>query len=668
MFSAGNPLESSFSATSSQALVSSPASALAPPGNFLATPLSDSEIGFSWTPSAGASGYRLYESTSTGLVSPVGQYGPNATSAVAINLTSGVTYAFDLVAFNGSQTAATPWLTLSTNGSTLVAPQDFTASTIASDQITFSWSASNGATQYQLYTVTDGQPRLVSTYDGSATSATVIGLSSGTAYPFDLVAMAGGQTAATPWLSVTTTSGGTIGGTSGLTPPTDFTGTPISDTAVSFNWGAASGSQGYRLYEFENGQPTLVASYTSGVTSATLTGLSAGITYAFDLVAFNGDQVAATPWISVAANGSGGTGSLSPPGNFTAVAVSGSQVSFNWSTSQGATSYELLELINGQLGPVATYGANAINATLGGLQPNTTYSFELVATNGSQTAASPLLTVTTQSAAGVLTPPTNFAATPLSSTQVGLSWGASAGAQGYRLYESINGRPTLVATYPAGTSSAVMSNLTPNTSYIYNLQAFSGSSLAATPWISVTTEVALTAPGNFTATAISNTQINLSWTAAAGTTGYRLYESQSGQPTLIATYDANTTAVTIGRLNSNTTYAFNLVAFNPVAIAATPWVAATTSSGPLQAPAEFIGAPLSGTNVTLSWSTAANATGYQLYQIIGGQPALIGTFDGNTTSTTVNALQPNTTYSFNLVAFNSAQSAATRWINVTTTF
>jgi hypothetical protein len=62
-----------------------------------------------------------------------------------------------------------------------------------------------------------------------------------------------------------------------------------------------------------------------------------------------------------------------------------------------------------------------------------------------------------------------------------------------------------------------------------------------------------------------------------------------------------------------------------------------------------------------------NATGYWLYEFENGQPTQIATFDSSMTSTIVNSLAPNTQYAFNLVAFNSAATAATRWIAAETT-
>lgn len=83
-----------------------------------------------------------------------------------------------------------------------------------------------------------------------------------------------------------------------LSAPTNFTATPVSPTQLSLTWGAATGAGGYELYQWISGQPTLIGTYGAGATSAQVTGLTPSSTYAFDLRAFGGGSVVATPWIS----------------------------------------------------------------------------------------------------------------------------------------------------------------------------------------------------------------------------------------------------------------------------------------------------------------------------------------------------------------------------------
>ena len=321
----------------------------------------------------------------------------------------------------------------------------------------------------------------------------------------------------------------------------------------------------------ENGQPVLINTYSPSTTSATVSGLMPAATYQFNLVAFNANATAATAWVSASTGGS-----VSVPDNFAGAANSTTQIGLSWGASGGASGYRLYEMENGQPVLINTYSPSTTSATVSGLTPAATYQFNLVAFNANATAATAWVIATS---AGGVAVPDNFAGTAISTTQVGLSWGTSSGASGYRLYEIENGQPVLVNTYSSSTTSTTISGLSPVTTYQFNLVAFNANATSATPWISATTAGGVAAPDNLTGAGLSNSEIGLSWTASSWATGYRLYEIESGQPVLIATYASSTTSATVSGLTPATTYQFNVVAFNSHAAAATPQVSVATAGG-----------------------------------------------------------------------------------------
>src|SRR4030095_376754 len=121
----------------------------------------------------------------------------------------------------------------------------------------------------------------------------------------------------------------------------------------------------------------------------------------------------------------------------------------------------------------------------------------------------------------------------VSSTQIDLSWGAATddvGVTGYRVERCTGASCSdfLQIATPTGTSFSD-TGLTASTSYRYrvravdaagNLGSFSNLSAATTPDTSPPS-----APGVLTSSAVSSTQIDLSWGAASddvGVTGYRV--------------------------------------------------------------------------------------------------------------------------------------------------
>jgi chitodextrinase len=159
--------------------------------------------------------------------------------------------------------------------------------------------------------------------------------------------------------------------------------------------------------------------------------------------------------------------------------------------------------------------------------------------------------------------PTALASTFISSTQINLSWSASTdnvAVAGYKIYRN-------------GTQIAITSNtnysdtgLSPSTTYTYSVSAYdaAGNNSNRSGSVSVSTQAAPdtqapTVPNNLTATTISSTQINLSWTASidnVGVSGYKVFRNGLQ----IAT-TSNTNYSDTG-LSPLTTYSYTVSAFD----------------------------------------------------------------------------------------------------------
>ena len=87
------------------------------------------------------------------------------------------------------------------------APASISATATSSSSVTVSWSASSGATGYDLYELENGQAVLVSSDSASTTSASISGLSASTTYSFEVSAYNSAGSNATGWTQVTTLGG-----------------------------------------------------------------------------------------------------------------------------------------------------------------------------------------------------------------------------------------------------------------------------------------------------------------------------------------------------------------------------------------------------------------------------------------------------------------------------
>ncbi|HEV3339043.1 MAG TPA: fibronectin type III domain-containing protein, partial [Pirellulales bacterium] len=126
-----------------------------------------------------------------------------------------------------------------------------------------------------------------------------------------------------------------------------------------------------------------------------------------------------------------------------------------------------------------------------------------------------------------LAAPTGLTATASGSSQINLSWSAVAAATGYTIQRSANGSTGWAtdATVASGTTTYSDTGLTAGASYYYRAQAADADSISAYSAQASATTVP-PAPTGLSATAVSPTQINLSWTNQASNI-YYTYVAQS---------------------------------------------------------------------------------------------------------------------------------------------
>jgi fibronectin type 3 domain-containing protein len=258
------------------------------------------------------------------------------------------------------------------------APTGLSATAASSSQINLSWTASSGATSYNVKRATvSGGPYTTVATGVTATSYSNTGLAASTTYYYVVSAVnAGGESANSAQASATTLAGGSV-----PPAPTGVTAT-AGNTQVSLSWTASSGATSYNIKRATvNGGPyTTVA---TGVTSTSYvnTGLVNGTTYYYVVSAVNSvgespnsAQVSATPT-------AGGGIPPAPTGLTATDPGNNDDVLLSWSASTGATSYNV-KRSNTSGGPYTTLASptsTSYTATTG--VPGTTYYYVVSAVN-----------------------------------------------------------------------------------------------------------------------------------------------------------------------------------------------------------------------------------------------------------------------------------------------
>jgi len=166
-------------------------------------------------------------------------------------------------------------------------------------------------------------------------------------------------------------------------------------------------------------------------------------------------------------------------------------------------------------------------------------------------------------------------------------------------------------------------------------------------------------PSSLNATAISSSQINLSWTNVPDEDGYKLYRSLSASGTYsqIETLGANVTTYSNTDLNPNTQYCYKVESYNSAGSSGySPYDCATTDQDLPSSPSWLTATTYSNSQINISWEDVTNEDGYKLYRSLSasGTYSQIETLGANVTTYSNTDLNPNTQYCYKVEAYNGA--------------
>lgn len=551
------------------------------------------------------------------------------------------------------------------------APSGLTATATSASQINLSWTASPtaGVTYTVFFGTSAGSIGTVLASGLSSTIYPATGLNSSATYYFAVEAVsASGNSPLSNTASATTQAPST-------TPPSALSATAVSSSQINLAW-TASTSAGvtYTVYSSGSGGGPAIASGVTA-TSYSVTGLNASTAYSYTVVAVSSNGTSAPSNTASATTQAAAVTTPAAPFGLSASPASASQINLSWqpSSTSGVTYTVYLGTVSGATTTLVASGITGQNYSVSGLPDNTAYFFTVkaVSSGGVPSAASNQATATTQALPA--TPPAGLSASAVSATQINLSWTAVAnnGAT-YAVYygTSSGAENTMLATGISGTSYSA-TGLSASTTYYFivrsisaggtsspSTQASATTQTAGVPVVPVTPPAVPAAPSALVATAISSTQINLSWSpsSTSGVT-YTVYSAS----TAIASGLAATSYAATG-LTPSTTYTFTVVAVSSAGASSPSNAAsaATQAAPPPAAPSGLAATATSSSQINLSWtaSTTAGVT-YRLYSGLatGAESNLVAS--GITgTSFSATSLNASTAYYFIVKAVASGSAGA----------
>ena len=276
-----------------------------------------------------------------------------------------------------------------------------------------------------------------------------------------------------------------------------------------------------------------------------------------------------------------------PPSGLTATAINSHRVDLAWTdNSNNETGFRIerctgstLACAGGPFGTVGTVGANVTTFSDTTVAPSTTYTYRVWSFNGAgdSPTSSNLAEATTPAPPSPPAAPSTLTATPVSSSQINLSWmDNSNNEDGFKIERCIgagcsNFSP--LAQVAANVTTYSDTGLSPSTTYRYRVYAFNdgGNSGYSNEAEATTFAAPPAAPSNLTATPSKQPPtpfVDLAWTDNSNNeTAFNVYRCTGAgctpsSGTLLATLPANSTTYHDAAVVRKTTYRYQVFATN----------------------------------------------------------------------------------------------------------
>lgn len=337
----------------------------------------------------------------------------------------------------------------------------------------------------------------------------------------------------------------------------------------------------------------------------------------------------AAVWGAIVTDPTGG-GGLAAPSNLVANATSATQIVLTWQdNSTTETGFEIERAVGtGTFSLLATTGADVTTFTNNGLTANTLYTYHVRAITATAQSAFSNDASTTTPAVGGPAAPSNLQATLTSPTQATLTWqDNSSNETGFEVEQQIGtGAFTLLTTTNANVTTYVDNGLAASTTFTYRVRAVNGngsSGYSNTASVSTAAPTAPSAPSNLQASPLSTTQIRLTWRDNSNNEQNFRIERKSGTGAYaeIAMVGPNVTTYTDSGLAQNTSYsyqvrAFNSVGFSPYSNEVT--VSTLANNNPPAAPTKLVAGGLPTIEIRLTWEdNSDNEAGFRIERKLG---------------------------------------------------
>jgi hypothetical protein len=449
--------------------------------------------------------------------------------------------------------------------------------------------------------------------------------------------------------------------------PTDLTATAVSSSQINLKWTDNAGNEtDFLIQRSADGNTfTDLGTVPPNTTAYSHTGLSAGTRVYYRVWARRGAQVSRASTNVADATTPALPQPPAAPTNLAATAVSSSQINLSWTdNSTNELGFEVERSTDGiSFSKIATITANTFPNT--GLAAAARYYYRVRAVNNAGPSGYSNVASATTSAPPLQVPtaPSGLSAAAVSSSQINLTWADNSNNEtGFEVERSTDGVSfSKIADNQPNTFSNT--GLSASTKYYYRVRAVnqagaSGYTNVASATTSAPPVQVPAAPSNLSATAVSSSRIDLSWTDNSDNeTGFEVDRSTDGISfSKIADSQSNTLSNT--GLPASTKYYYRVRAVNQAGASGYSNVAGATTSPPPKnppaAPSSLSAAAMNSDQIDLGWQrNSTNETGFEIEQSTAAGGPFTKISETKNLKVTVLGLVGQTTYYFRVRAFNA---------------
>lgn len=661
------------------------------PTGLTAAAVSSSQINLAWTDNstneAGFSVERCDGTTCTNFVELL-TVGPNAASYQDINLSASTGFRYRVRAFNGvGYSAYTGSASATTQAPAVVlpaAPTSLGASVVSSTQINLAWTDnSNNETGFRIEGCVGTGCTTFSEFAvvaANVSSHQVITLAASTDYNFRVRAYNdAGNSAYT-------------NSASGLTlmdpppAPTALLATAFSSTQINLAWTDNSTNEsGFRIDRCAGTTCTNFAEIAvvgANITTYQNTALPPSTTYNYRVRAYNPGGTSGFTNSATATTPATPTVPAAPTA-LSATAYSTTQIDLAWTDNATTETGFKIERCAGttctNFVEVATVGPNVTSYANIALTASTAYNYRVRAYNEtgnstySNSANATTLAVTVNPPAA----PTSLTTTAASSSQINLTWVDNATDEtGFSIERCVGlscSNFAEITTVGANVTTYQNTGLVAETGYNYRVRAYNtgGSSAYSNTQATTTLGTAPAAPTVLSATAVSSSQINLSWTDnAANELGFLIERCAGAGCVNFVEFASTTTNVTTYQnttgLAASTAYTYRVRAWNATGTSGYSNTASATTPAPTvsppAAPSGLVATATSTTAISLAWTdNSSNEDQFRVEECAGAgctNFVEIGFTNANVATGNLTGRAPGTLYRYRVRAVNTGGYSA----------